>query len=391
MLKRKRGSILPITVVLLLFGSYTPAFSQGNLKIGPLELHPFIKASEVFTDNIYQSEEDKESSFITTFTPGLEFRIPTRWHLLRLEYHNDLIFTSKPKQTLPNHAASANLDLNFPGGLLLKAGNQYYQSIYPALSEETGLVERSQNDLSFELGYEVTDHWVVKGGYYNTIHNYQESEIMDRMEHKGGSTFLLRILSRTSLLAEFQGGGIAYKKSTGRNSTFQNGLIGIQGEITPKTNILLKLGFHHRNYDDTELSDFSKFITSFSLLNKLSFYTTLSVTASRDVSESFWKFNNTYHTSNKAGLSINRKFLRKFSALLNSSYGLNIYHEEEEVTVGKTKLRKDMILEMEFSLLYDIQQWLKLSAGYGYRNRSSNFPLLGYSENRVSFTFAVVF
>ena len=388
MLQRKRLLFLPIPVVILLFGSHSPALSQGHSRIGFLELHPFVKASEVFTDNIHQTKGDKKSAVISTFSPGLEIRIPTTWHLLRLEYHNDLRFISNLNQTRTNHAVSANLDLNFPGGLLVKAGERYLQSTYPDSTEETGLVERSQNDAVFELGYKVIDHWVVKGGYYNTIHDYKESKAEDRMEHKGGVTFMLRALSRTSLLAEFQGGAIEYKQSTSRNSTFQKGFLGAQGQLTPKTNILLKLGFQHRNYEQAGKSGFTKFIASFSLLNKLSYYTSLSTTASRDVMESFW-LSNAYYTSNKASLGINRKFLRKFSAVLKFSCGRNKYHKKELLN-RKNMLRRDTFLGLSLDLLYEVQQWLKLSAGYSYQNRNSNFPF-DYSENRASLTAALVF
>lgn len=379
---------MPIPVVILLFGSHSPALSQGHSRIGFLELHPFVKASEVYTDNIHQTKGDKKSAVISTFSPGLEIRIPTTWHLLRLEYHNDLRFISNLNQARINHAVSANLDLNFPGGLLLNASERYLQSIYPDSTEETGLVEHSQNDTVFELGYEFTDHWMMKGGYYNTIHDYKESKAEDRMEHKGEVSFQLRALSRTSLLAEFQGGGINYKRTRDRNSTFQNGFFGAQGQLTPKTNILLKLGFQHRNYEQVKEYDFSKFIASFSLLNKFSYYTSLSITASRDVMESFWK-SNAYYTSNKASLGINRKFLRKFSAVLNFSCGRNKYHQNE-LLYGNSKLRRDTFLGLSLDLLYEVQQWLRLTAGYNYKNRNSNFPF-DYSENRLSLTAALVF
>jgi hypothetical protein len=387
-MKRKRFLFWPVTVLILLFGSYSPVLSQENIKLGFLELHPFVKASEVFTDNILQTKEEKKHASISTLTPGLEIRIPITWHLLRLEYHNDFHRISNLNQNSTNHSIAANLDLNFPGGLLSKVSKRYFQSIYPASTERTGLVNRSQNDMLFELGYKFTDRWVVKGGYYNTIHDYQESEAEDRIMHKGGGTLMLRILSRTSLLAEIQGGTIGYRRIPDRNFSFQNGLFGAQGQLTPKTNILLKVGFQHRSYQQARLSDFTKFITSFSLLNKFSPYTSFSATFSQESVESFW-LSNAYYTSSNMSLGINRKFRRKFSAVLNFSSGLNKYHHEE-LDYGTSRLRRDTILGCGLDLLYEIQQWLKLSAGYSYRSRNSNFPF-DYSENRVSLTAAVVF
>jgi hypothetical protein len=387
-MKSKIFLFWPVSVLILLFGSYSPVLSQENIKLGFLELHPFVKASEVFTDNILQTKEEKKHASISTITPGLEIRIPISWHLLRLEYHNDLHYISNLNQNSTNHSIATNLDLNFPGGLLLKVSERYLQSIYPASTEETGLVERSQNDILFELGYKFTDRWVVKGGYYNTIHDYQESKAEDRIVHKGGGTLMLRILSRTSLLAEIQGVTTGYRRIPDRNFTSLNGLLGAQGQLTPKTNILLKLGFQQHNYEQARLSDFTRFTASFSLLNKLSPYTSFSATASREAVESFW-LSNAYYTSSKASLSINRKFLRKFSAALNFSYWLNNYHQEE-LHYGTSRLRRDTILGCGLDLLYEIQQWLELSAGYSYRSRDSNFPF-DYSENRVSLTAAVVF
>ncbi len=387
-MKRKKFLFWPVSVLILLFGSYSPVLSQENIKLGFLELHPFVKASEVFTDNILQTKEDRKQASISTITPGLEIRIPISWHLLRLEYHNDFHHITKLDQTQTNHAISANLDLNFPGGLFLKLSERYLQSIYPASTEETGLVERSQNDILFELGYKFTDRWVAKGGYYNTIHGYQESEAEDRIVHKGGCTLMLRILSRTSLLAEIQGGTTGYRIIPERNFSFQNGLFGAQGQLTPKTNVMLKVGFQHRSYQQPQVSDFTRFIASFSLLNKFSPYTSFSATVTQESVESFW-LSNAYYTSSNASLGINRKFRRKFSAVLNFSFGLNKYHQEE-LYYGTSKLRRDTILGCGLDLLYEIQQWLKLGAGYSYRSRDSNFPF-DYSEKRVSLTAAVVF
>jgi hypothetical protein len=387
-MKRKRFLFWPVSVLILLFGSYSPVLSQENIKLGFLELRPFVKASEVFTDNILQTKEEKKHASISTLTPGLEIRIPISWHLLRLEYHNDFHHISNLNQNSTNHSVATNLELNFPGGLLSKVRERYFQSIYPDSTERTGLVKRSQNDMLFELGYKFTDRWVVKGGYYSTIHNYQESEAEDRIVHKGGGTLMLRILSRTSLLAEIQGGTTGYRRIPDRNFSFQNGLFGAQSQLTPKTNILLKVGLQHQSYQQARVSDFTRFIADFSLLNKFSPFTSFSATFTQESVESFW-LSNAYYTSSNASLGINRKFRRKFSVTLNFPYGLNKYHQEE-LLYGTSKLRRDTILGFGLDLLYEIQQSLKLGAGYMYRSRDSNFPF-DYSENRVSLSAAVVF
>ncbi len=95
--------------------------SSGNLHIGPIRLHPSIKISETYDDNVLNSSSKPVHDFYTTYEPNISLLLPIRGHLLTFnsgymikEYEG--FSTRVPEQDRVNRTFGGSIGLNFANG-----------------------------------------------------------------------------------------------------------------------------------------------------------------------------------------------------------------------------------------------------------------------------------
>ncbi len=110
-------------------GSANPVFVAQNyrqflpgdgVKVGPVQLHPFLGVAEVWTDNVFARNKGpaRESDFLTTIAPGFQALLPFGGkHSFLLDYRAAQFLYSKFSG---NNALTQNgvghLTLDYPGG-----------------------------------------------------------------------------------------------------------------------------------------------------------------------------------------------------------------------------------------------------------------------------------
>jgi len=95
-------------------------FLPGDgLKVGRVQIHPFLGTAEVFTDNVFRTDTKRESDFLTVIAPGVQALLPFGGkHSFLLDYRAaQLLFKKFTEGNVFSQHGVGHLKLNFPGGL----------------------------------------------------------------------------------------------------------------------------------------------------------------------------------------------------------------------------------------------------------------------------------
>ncbi|TLN00877.1 TIGR03016 family PEP-CTERM system-associated outer membrane protein, partial [bacterium] len=109
----KRGSFIflrEVVALLVLMMVCTPLSAYA----GELSFHPYIAISEEFTDNVYESRDEKQSDFVTRFLPGMTFKYVAPLWDWDLAYNLDYRLyarNSRSDETTHNLAAKGHVKL----------------------------------------------------------------------------------------------------------------------------------------------------------------------------------------------------------------------------------------------------------------------------------------
>ena len=117
-----------------------------GLKIGRVEVNPFLGVGEVYTDNVFRRDTRRKSDFLTAIAPGIQGYLPFGGtHSLLLDYRAAQFLYAKFNE---NNALAQNglghLTLNFPGGLNINLQGGHVEGFDPRGSE----VDSQQRDIT---------------------------------------------------------------------------------------------------------------------------------------------------------------------------------------------------------------------------------------------------
>ncbi len=98
--------------------NYRKFLPGEGVKVGPMQVHPFLGVAEVWTDNVFRTK-NRDEDFLTTIAPGFQALLPFGGnHSFLLDYRAAQFLYSKFSG---NNALTQNgvghLALDFPGGL----------------------------------------------------------------------------------------------------------------------------------------------------------------------------------------------------------------------------------------------------------------------------------
>jgi hypothetical protein len=130
----------------LYFGRFRQRLPGEGLKIGRVEVNPFLGVGEVYTDNVFRRDTRRKSDFLTAIAPGIQGYLPFGGtHSLLLDYRAAQFLYAKFNE---NNALAQNglgrLELNFPGGLKINLQGGHVEAFDPRGSE----VDSRQRDIT---------------------------------------------------------------------------------------------------------------------------------------------------------------------------------------------------------------------------------------------------
>lgn len=351
-----------------------------EIRLGPVRFEPSVRIQEQYEDNIFLEATDKKSDFITTIAPKMSFQLPFGDYQASLAYaFNAVKFVNYPRQDSYNHEVIAFLGLNFTN-LKFTAENDFQDTREIADTELSRRIHRAKNDVRANASTDL--HKInLDLGFRNIFDDYKEADWQneDRYENIFALKGSYHVLPKTSVLLEYNLGGVRYYSSQNPNADYHQGFIGIEGRLTARTLSVIKVGYQARNYKRSGVADFYGLVTTVNVAERFTERDIAKLGFLRSATESTYGVNNYYET-NRLIANYSHEFTKRFSGILNSAYQFNKY--PKETTEGsESKKRKDSLWLAGILLNYKFRKWVSLELGYKYDGRNSNFGVFDFGDN----------
>jgi hypothetical protein len=377
--------------------TYVQPLSDRGFQLGPLKIRPGVGVAETYTDNLFL-EPDGDYDFVTTISPFLDLTLPFGRHSFEVLYQSDFIEPAHfSEYSVDHHFIDGYLNFDFPGGLVIRVGNEWMYNSNPPTFKGDYLYRYNRNTTPLEVTYSFTDRYSVGLRYAHEFVRYtKELFEVDNIDQDNVILDLnYRILPKTTVFLE---GGWAYQRFPERVlvSTDNNEYhIWLGATTTPAAKIVGTLagGYTRRVYEDDQAGGP---VDGFNVKGNLYYLLTPRTRISLEV---FSLFQSTYFTTTdnpiygstyrdtSVTLGISQAFSYRLTASASVGYGnLDFSGEGPVATVSD---RQDNLYLAEASLEYKIWKYIGLGLQYNFVKDDSNVGSEDYTENRV--TFAIDF
>jgi len=357
------------------------AGAVGNIRLGQMEIHPYLSLKEIFSDNIYYTSTDVKSDSITETTPGIKMQLPIRMHRFEAEYYAvDRRYNTYHGENTTDEHVKGLLDLKFGSFFSLTAKGAFDKDHEPRYMSATGFIEVYRTGTGFaSAAYQMTGRSKVQVDYSQKTLNYMTSDFRDRDENIAAGYFFYRFLPRTSFFVEYDHTTIDYtQQGSDLNNTVDTVFLGITWEITARSKGTIKVGQTSKDYKDPSVKDFSGTSWSLNIDHKFNEETAIVLAGLRQVNETKL-IGTSYYITTGVSAELSDRFMTKTAFLLRGSYGTDVY---SNAVPPATEAREDKTSMVGAGLKYFASDWLNLGADYNKRHRSSNVAGNDYDETQ---------
>ncbi len=302
----------------------------------------------------------------------INFSSHAKWHQL---YHNDAFTNPEGDIIKRDHTSmGANLEYNWTEKTTAGIGLIFFYEHFPRnvrvmqdgngnITESRWTRDRYQVTMPLDFYYSFSPKLAVSGGY-----RYRWVDLTDDKR-------------RDVQILDAAGNIVKYKISDSQDH-FVN--IGLRGELAPKLDSQLRVGYQVRDFE----REYPENHNSLSLLSDFVWETTPKVTLKATV-------NRDYRTSGSGGSSVDfggglsalYSFSPRLSGLAALNYNNTQYHS------GYDDEREDDTFTARLSVSYNVNEYVRMSAGYTYQNNDSDsggqFNGSSYQNNMIHFTAAL--
>ncbi len=388
--------ILAVLLVLIFFTGTVFTGQKSNIRIGAIEVHPFASVNQTYDSNIFLESENENDDFITDIALGFELRVPLvpekeEDFLLQVSYQADIIeYWDNEEPSRVDHTARGLLDLVFTNDFSLKLEDEFQKTADQPDSERTTLDKRYRNTFDSIIAYD-RNKLRLEGGYRLITDDYDDLDNLDKTDNMFTGTVFYQTFPKTSVFAEYNYGVISYDDNvTNSDSKYHQGRLGAVGALWPKVTGTVKAGYRQAKYDERDKDDF----TGFALFGNIQYdvtpeRTVVNLSAERTSQESSYS-TNSYFEVNNIAIKLDHQYSDRLWFNGGTFLQYNRY-PDETIEGTKTDKRKDSLWGITAGAKYEIREWCFLSAGYEFKQRSSNFDVFDYDDHRVFAQVSVTF
>jgi hypothetical protein len=370
-----------------------------GVKVGPVRLHPSLGVAEAFTDNVFRTNTNRRSDYLTIIAPGLQASLPFGGgqHSVLLDYRvGQFLYKNFSENNAFTQDAQGHVSLNFPSGLTMDLQGGRIDGFDPrgsALDIQTrdinkwrimslmGQIEFSGPKAGIRLRSSYLD-WHFK--------NNDQAPRRDRKSARADLTLSAKVTPSTSALLGVQIANNTYDTNKQLDSFSYGVFSGFRLAPTRQLSGEFNIGVTILNFDrapveqppDSDLSDGGKQQKFLSMRGNLFWNPTsrLSISASpfRQIRQAGFVGTNTFI---QTGINISgrqtltdRIALRGLFSWRNSDFDSG---------------RNDNYFSWRMGLAYRTVKWLGFHLDYLFEKRNSNEDVANFYSNSAILSIEV--
>ncbi len=357
----------------------------GNLKAGPVRIHPRLTARAAYDSNILGEKTDAREDVIFNIRPGAIVELPIDKHQISVGYEADFEnFVKRSDQTDQNQNFFALADFKFP---------DWYVNIYEELIETsdragttfTNRIPRFDNTVNPKIGYK-WKRMTFETGYRHFLRQYRRHADypLNFKVNEWTGVIYYDLFARLKALVDYQMAFIDYPNTFLRNATIHQVRAGLEGEIYPNLVVKVRIGPQFRNYIADSEPDFYSWVMKSRIEYQARQNLKLHVFFDREAIEATFGDVN-YYKEHRLGGGYLYTFRPRWQVFTDAWLAWHRYAERS--TIGDlTAYRHDGLLGINPGLRYLWTDWLEMELAYQFTTRSSNFNDQEYKDHVVSLT-----
>lgn len=370
------------------------ANAQQNIKLGNMEVNPFMSTLESYDSNIYLIKHDAKGAVInrTSLGFGLVEKVGSRLDLTG-GYSMDVLNYSRASSinNATHHNANFSAKAMLPKEMSVGVNDNYKQTTDQANSETTARAKRIENTVAVKYDAPLRGKFGFAVVLQNVYNNYLASSFagLDRAENQAGVDLTYQWQPKTKVVASYRYGALNYENSNTNDATYNNMDLGLVGNIAPKVEGTVSVGMQARNYKNdsgTAKNDITTMGYSAQAIWKAMERTDVTIYGKRANIESTYGTSR-FYTSTMLNVGASR-MINKVKLGLNLGYEGVQYPEKTTLTSPK---RLDENTSVGITAVYNIQKWLTTDAGFTYKNRNSNERANEYNDKVFSLGIKAMF
>ena len=366
----------------------SPAIAE--IRYGQFTLLPEVVLQEAFRSNIYQTQFDAKSDFVTTITPGIGLRYLFGRNSLALDYKVGFVnFAHYSTNNYQDHRANGLLNLVTPGGLEFTFGDNFIRSTQERTGTTSEQLSFQQNLSKGIAAYRFADTWKLEAKYLRDDFRYDSSLYRDSdyTSNLVGMSLYYRVLPRLSGLIEFDYVMKNFPSSNLYDHSDRLLYAGVAFDPGGKLKGSFRAGYGWENFDTRVPGRDNQrtWVMAAQLVQDFSSKTSLTLDALRAFADDPLSQNAPY-INTLVSVNFQHFFTGKIAGVGTISYQETNYldYQTEPVT-NVIKKRTDRIWGLGVGGVYNIQKWLQTRLEYSYLKRDSNFFLDSFDEHRIIF------
>ncbi|HUD51414.1 outer membrane beta-barrel protein [Parvibaculum sp.] len=370
-----------------------PGYDAVGIRAGAFLILPKVDVSETYNDNIYATDTNEDSDFITAVSPQIDIKSLWSRHALNFNaglskyWYNDHVSENRLDW---NVGADGRLDVLrdtfFTGGVDYRQAHEDRGSPnspsaaaepteYNLFDASLGLNQRFNRVTARLTGtydnYDYKDAPQVGGG---TL----DQDFRDRDEYLGALRVGYDVSPDTNVYVQGSLNKRSYDETTptDRSSDGYAAVVGSEFKLSRLAEGGLYVGYQHQDYDSANFSSTSGIAYGANVNWFVTTLTTVRFSASSTIDETIDPAASGY-TAQMVGIGIDHELLRNL--VLSGDIG----YENDDFGDNP---REDDIYSALIGASYLLNQNFAVGINYGFIDRNSNLPGRDYTQNRVGIT-----
>jgi hypothetical protein len=381
-------------------GGFSPVIPEDGVVVGPLKLNPFMGVAQMYTTNVFRTNNNAKSDFLTTLGPGIQAQLPFGgFHSFLIDYRTNIQYYSRtPSNDVQDQTASGRFKFDFPGGLKVELQGEHKLGHDPRGSavdtQNLDINKWTANSLSGQVQYDGARSGVrmnLQSTRWTFLNNNQ-GITRDSLNNYVGLTFFGNVTGKTSVLTTIS----ALQQIYDQNKNVDSVLYQISGGPTWNPSELLSaqllVGYQYLHFTLAQvnqppplLSQYTRSQDSFQnffFMGALNWRPTSLLTVTLQPYRTIQQtvvFNNLFSTITGVNLGASHLLTDDTTVTLNLGYE----EDQFQSASGSTSFtdRTDQLKNVAVGVKYRAVKWVGLGFQYMFEDRSSTQTQFEYQAS----------
>ncbi len=382
--------------------------------------HPYLSLEGAFTDNLFNVDNDKTSTFYGRVSPGIWVTLPRKKIIpitiaphntspggLQLELDDfegidrfqlyalagtDFYFYSEDSELDSQDVALEGMGrYNMASGLSLQLLDRYsigHDDFGFGSATDENLREFDNNLLMATIDWDLTEKLRFKFDYSNFQLNYEEdlNAFLERVDNAFDLYGYFKYSVKTSFFLQYRYTDIEYDSASTKDNSQDFFYGGIRWDTTEKLALLFKAGLQLKEYEEDVVGfeDSEEFVVDFQALYRFSQKVEAALDFYRKNEES-----DSFVAAEKVVFGLHFDYTHEFTEKITGKLYFNYENAEYDQLAGLS--REDDSLEFKPAIQYLFKEWLMGEIAYSYDGRDSSEDIFDYDTNTFFFSLNVAF